>query len=400
MNWFRPKKRNQAPVDAIAQIEAHAMGLDGDTERPNFGDAAHPMAPGAKGFLTVVVLTAILLIGLLALRLLRSDQDEKNTPSTARSRIESVLPELKLTPVQPAPKPEPTPAVQPQPKMPDVPSLSEPVVPGVANKGTMIFEDPIQTRRLQPGLQGQQTASQQSSTGTPTQHTSASGDQGPMADRLQPLRLSSAKAGLLPDRDLLLTQGAMIDCVQQTRFVSAQAGMITCYATREVRSANGRVVLIDPGTMFVGYQQGVLAQGQPRIGVVWSRLETPNGVVVHLDSPATGALGEAGLDGQIDTHFAERFGGAIMISLLDDLGGWLSSRGTNANEGSIRFDNSRDAAQQAVTTVLDNTINIPPTLYRNQGGRIGIYVARDLDFSSVYSLRPLQSHNTHASARP
>jgi len=37
--------------------------------------------------------------------------------------------------------------------------------------------------------------------------------------------------------------------------------------------------------------------------------------------------------------------------------------------------------------VLDNTINIPPTLYRNQGGRLGIYVARDLDFSSVYTLR-------------
>jgi type IV secretion system protein VirB10 len=182
-------------------------------------------------------------------------------------------------------------------------------------------------------------------------------------------------------------QGAMIDCVQDTKLVSAQAGMITCYAPHDVRSTSGRVVLIDAGTKFIGYQQGVLSQGQPRIGVVWSRLETPQGVVIHLDSPGTGALGEAGLDGHIDTHFGERFGGAILVSLISDLGAWASSRGGNG--GSIRFNSTGDAAQDAVSTVLDNSINIPPTLYRNQGGRIGIYVARDLDFSSVYALRPV-----------
>ncbi|MNW15622.1 Type IV secretion system protein virB10 [compost metagenome] len=56
----------------------------------------------------------------------------------------------------------------------------------------------------------------------------------------------------------------------------------------------------------------------------------------------------------------------------------------------MRFDNTGDAAKDAATTVLENTIKIPPTLYRNQGGRVGIYVARDLDFSSVYELRPVR----------
>jgi hypothetical protein len=38
--------------------------------------------------------------------------------------------------------------------------------------------------------------------------------------------------------------------------------------------------------------------------------------------------------------------------------------------------------------VLDSTINIPPLIYQNQGGIVGIYVARDVDFSSVYELKP------------
>jgi len=207
-----------------------------------------------------------------------------------------------------------------------------------------------------------------------------------MASKLTPMKLSASRAGLIGNRDMLITQGSMIDCVQETKLVTAQAGMLSCYAPHDIRSTSGRVVLIDKGSRFIGYQQGVLAQGQPRVGVVWSRLETPKGVVIHLDSPGTGPLGEAGLDGFIDTHFAERFGGAILVSLISDLGTWATSRGSSDN-GQVQFNTTGDAATNAVTTVLDNTINIPPTLYRNQGGRLGIYVARDLDFSSVYTLR-------------
>ncbi|MBC7380379.1 MAG: type IV secretion system protein VirB10, partial [Burkholderiaceae bacterium] len=46
-------------------------------------------------------------------------------------------------------------------------------------------------------------------------------------------------------------------------------------------------------------------------------------------------------------------------------------------------DNSSKLAEK----VLDSTINIPPLIYQNQGGIVGIYVARDVDFSSVYQLK-------------
>lgn len=394
MALFNLKRRRQPKVvDATAEIEAQEALAD-DRGRPSLDGAARPMAPGAKGFLTVILLTVVLLIGLLVVRLLRADKPATNKPSALSAKIESVIPELKLKPApKPEPKPTPPPNVEPEPE-PIVPDLKRFALPGAEKQHATSLAETVEERRLKAGLQGQQVQSQSTSAKAGSTSPQREQDSGPMADRLKPLRLAAARASLLGNRDLLITQGTMIDCVQETKFVSAQAGMIECHATRAVRSTNGRVVLIDPGTRFVGYQQGVLAQGQPRIGVVWSRLETPEGVVVQLDSPGTGPLGEAGLDGEIDTHFAQRFGGAIMVSLISDLGSWATNR--NNDSQSIRFDSTGSAAQQAVTTVLNNTINIPPTLYRNQAGRIGIYVARDLDFSSVYTLRPTQAAWAHS----
>ena len=116
----------------------------------------------------------------------------------------------------------------------------------------------------------------------------------------------------------------------------------------------------------------------------WSRVETPKGVVINIASPGTGALGTGGMDGVVDTHFGERFGGSILLSLIGDFGDYFANKGRSSD--AIQFQNSQGAAQDAARVALENSINIPPTLYKNQGERISIFVARDLDFSGVYKL--------------
>src|SRR5699024_6940468 len=155
---------------------------------------------------------------------------------------------------------------------------------------------------------------------------------GELAEKLQPMRLSGSRAGQLRNRDLLITQGTQMDCVLETGLVTTQAGMTTCHLTRDIYSTSGRVVFLDRGSKVVGYYQGGITQGQARIFVQWSRIETPSGVVINLDSPGTGPLGEAGLGGWIDTHFWERFGGSIMLSMIGDLGDWASRQGTRQGD--------------------------------------------------------------------
>lgn len=383
MNWFKRRNKRAAPIDAVAHIEEHQAAVAG-RGRPDLQGAARPMVPGAKAFLWLLLLIVLGLISLLTWRAAVKNSTNDSQERSLKSEIRNVLPSLKLKAPEAPPPADPPPPAQTAPATP-APS-KEPAAPAQAQE--LDAQDPVTQRRLTSGLRAEQNKTGNSGAGS-AKAAPPTSDSGPMANKLQPLKLAAARASRLANRDFLLTQGAMIDCGMDTKLVSAQAGMISCYASREVRSTSGRVALIDPGTKFTGYQQSVLAQGQPRIGVVWSRLETPSGVVINLDSPGTGSLGEAGLDGYIDTHFAERFGGAIMVSLIGDLGAWASNRGSDSNNNTVRFDNTGNAAKDAVTTVLENTINIPPTLYRNQGGRVGIYVARDLDFSTVYALRPV-----------
>lgn len=204
---------------------------------------------------------------------------------------------------------------------------------------------------------------------------------------LKPTNIEGARASLLTDPSMFITRGTFLDCALETAISSDQPGMTSCRMTRDVYSTNGKVRLLERGSRITGQYQGGLKRGQARIFVLWNRVETPNGVIINLDSPGTDSLGRSGHSGYIDTHFWARFGAAIMFSLLDDAGTYLSNLAQNDDGDTINFGNTSDTATHAAGIALENSINIPPTLVKNQGEHISVYVARDLDFRGVYELK-------------
>lgn len=203
--------------------------------------------------------------------------------------------------------------------------------------------------------------------------------------RLTPARLNGSRATLLIDRNMFVTKGSFLDCALETAISSDLAGMTSCRLTRDVYSTSGKVLLIERGSKIVGEYQSGMQKGKARIFVLWSRIETPTGVIVKLDSAGTGALGRSGHSGFIDTHFWERFGSAILLSLIDDVGNFLSNQASGDNN--ISFGSTGEAAESSAMIALKNSIDIPPTLIKHQGDHINIIVARDLDFRSVYALK-------------
>ncbi|GAB6846104.1 type IV secretion system protein VirB10 [Methylorubrum rhodinum] len=205
-----------------------------------------------------------------------------------------------------------------------------------------------------------------------------------LSDKLKPTPIEGVQAARLPNRNLLVAQGTAIPCVLETAMSSDVAGFVSCVINRDVMSDNGNVVLMEKGTQVVGEYRGTIRRGSSRMFVLWSRAKTPTGVIVNLASPATDALGRAGFDGEIDGHFMERFGGALLLSIVGDAGQFA---GQQFSDGGLQINSVQRGGQSAAAIATENSINIPPTLNKNQGELVSIFVARDLDFSSVYALR-------------
>jgi len=197
-------------------------------------------------------------------------------------------------------------------------------------------------------------------------------------------------ASMLGNRSLTLPKGTGFTCALKTKIISAASGLVACQVQRNVFSDDGRVLLIERGSHMDGeYRIASVRPGTVRIPVLWTRIRTPNGVTVNIDSPGTGPLGESGIDGYVDNRWFERIGAAMLLSLIDDsVKLVIQSQSNDAAASTVVLPSTTSNTSKLAEKVLDSTINIPPLIYQNQGGIVGIYVARDVDFSSVYELKP------------
>ncbi len=200
-----------------------------------------------------------------------------------------------------------------------------------------------------------------------------------LAAKLQATPISSVTANVLRHQPYLLTEGTVIGCVLQTAMDSTLPGFVTCIIPQDVIGKTG-ITLLDRGTKVVGEFHGGMQQGQNRLFVLWTRAETPTGVIINLDSPAADPLGRSGFDGEVDTHFWARFGGALLLSLVQ--GGIQAGTAAVSPSGSSYIQTGN--VQSVTSDALNGSVNIRPTLRKNQGELVSIFVARDLDFSTVY----------------
>lgn len=379
------------PLNALEQIErARQAELEKMNGRPIKLGGARLAAIAAA------VLIGMGMVGAIAyMQLSKSDSAESGAAKTAPKGLETVLkPEKPLSRtvggepagsyVAPPPAPPVVDVVQPEPKKEEV---------RTADKGRVEPYDPdTKLRKLKAEdfgeLETPPTASGGQGEGGGTLFSSENNSEG-LAGKLTPVRLEMFKAGKLKDMDLVLTQSAAIPCALTVAIDSTVPGFIACMVTEDVYGASGKVKLIDKFSKISGRQEGGMQQGQARIFAAWDRLETPEGVIVDLGSPATDELGRSGVGGKVDNHWLERYGNAILLSVIQDgisaafqnAGGSSGSNNVNISTGA-----TSNTMQDMASEALKNSINIPPTLYKNQGELVYVMVARDLDFSGVYSL--------------
>lgn len=188
-----------------------------------------------------------------------------------------------------------------------------------------------------------------------------------------------ARAQRMTGLDRLVPQGAVIGAVMETALNSDQPGFARAMIQRDVRSFDGSAVLIPAGSRVIGQYKSGIAQGASRVFVLWTRLIRPDGVSIDLASPATDELGRGGIGGKVNRHFLQRFGGAILTTVLS---AGVNAYSASRSGGSTIFVGSAGEAASLAGQATGNA-DIPPTITTRQGAAVRIFVARDLDFSSV-----------------
>lgn len=207
---------------------------------------------------------------------------------------------------------------------------------------------------------------------------------GALAGNLVPTATPGTTAEIVPTRRWLLPKGAFIDCTLETAIDSTLPGMASCVTSVDIFGADGRVVLLERGTKLIGETRAEVRTGQRRLFVLWQEARTPTGVVANLASPGTDALGRSGVTGQVDTHFSERFGAALLLSVIDSAATALANSQQSSDATVIV---TPQGSQDVIAEVVRQSADIPPTIRVAQGSRIQVFVARNIDFRSVYSLR-------------
>ncbi|MER0133010.1 TrbI/VirB10 family protein [Klebsiella pneumoniae] len=177
------------------------------------------------------------------------------------------------------------------------------------------------------------------------------------------------------------------------RFVSDRAGKLRCTVTTDIWSASGNTKLIEKGTtaslLYRAIAEEGMKHGQGRAFIIATKLrnrQPPYLDIPLVDTSAAGDLGEAGVDGWIDSHFWERFGGALMVGMIPDIGAWASN--SAGKKTAIRTIRKTAAGYGRYGTYhAGEQHQYSPTLYKNQGEIINLITGEDIDFSNIYTLR-------------
>jgi type IV secretion system protein VirB10 len=171
-----------------------------------------------------------------------------------------------------------------------------------------------------------------------------------------------------------VTQGTLIPAVLETAIDTDVPGFVRAVVSSDVRSFDGSQVLIPRSSRLVGQYKSGLSAGQKRAYVIWTRLIRPDGVSVNIASPAVGFGGETGLKGKVDSHFFERFGSSMLLSVIGGIPALIGNSASVIVGG---------GGQSAAAAAIGQSGQISPTVRVRQGQPIRVFTSKDLDFSKV-----------------
>ncbi|HEX4695304.1 TrbI/VirB10 family protein [Sphingomonas sp.] len=369
------------------------MIATGDDPRPAAEHSARPIvARERRGISNWMIAAGILLAALILFLILDSRRRQLSAPVTnprfADTGARTPAAPLYIPP-EPVPTPTPLPIVVASPPPPPAPPPQPRIVyvqppqppqvvappsppPRTSNSPVLVIDNTAPEGDVAGGANVATDVA-----GNPTGATpGAAGASGAATG-------GRARASVLRNRSTTVAQGTLIPAVLETALDSTRPGPARALVTRDVRGFDGSKVLIPRGSRLIGEYKADLQPGQNRALVVWTRLVRPDGATIAIGSPAADPLGRVGIKGSVNSHFLERFASAILNSTLN-IGVGLASRLGSGNSVAVL---ALPGTLGGAATPLNGPDQVQRSLRVKQGVSISVFVARDLDFTSVETKR-------------
>jgi type IV secretion system protein VirB10 len=181
----------------------------------------------------------------------------------------------------------------------------------------------------------------------------------------------AARATQISDPANTVVQGTLIPAVLETAINSDIPGYVRAVVSSDVRSFDGTKVLVPRSSRLIGEYKTGISAGQKRAYLIWTRLLRPDGVSVELASPSVDFSGQSGIGGHVNSHFLQRFGSAILLSVLGGATAMASGGSTVVVAG----------GQSAASIAAQRDGGRAPTITVRPGEPIRVFTARDLIFS-------------------
>jgi type IV secretion system protein VirB10 len=176
-----------------------------------------------------------------------------------------------------------------------------------------------------------------------------------------------------------LLAGSVISASLITGVNSDLPGQVIAQVTEQAYdTVSGAYLLIPQGTRLIGKYDSVVAFGQKRALLVWTRLILPNGTSIVIDNlPAADAAGYAGLEDEVDFHTWQLIKGIGLATLLG-----VGTQITLGNDEGDLIKALRESIQQTTNRagqrLVERQLDVQPTITIRPGWPVRVIVAKDL----------------------
>jgi type IV secretory pathway VirB10-like protein len=184
------------------------------------------------------------------------------------------------------------------------------------------------------------------------------------------------------DLDYQIHKSTKISAIVNEHMSTDLGGFISSVITRNIYSSNGKKLILPAGSIATGRYPAGLKRGISLAFTTWEDIRTPCGGTIHLQSPGASPMGLPGQKLEIDSHFIERFGSSMMLSLVNagvSIAGGFATQGNSQTISDIQQNLNKSSE-----IALQDSIGIKPTGYARAGQEISILVARDLNFKNIF----------------